>query len=344
MYKGHIISENNIVIFMTNGGMKTVSKTHKSFKKISAHLKNQEFQDAFDLIEKISHVKIKTKPIFTVKNDVGYYKNEKLPKSITKILQRFLDNNISPTAVINFWNRLKKNPREFARNELMLFLEHTGIPLCEDGTFITYKVIRDNYMDCHTESINNKPGAKIPRMDVAAVEHNRELCNAKGYHVAAWSYLSTMGYYPESGHRRLVECKVDPKDVVSIPNDYSNAKMRVTYYEIIREITGQKEENKEVLYDKTSLKKMSKMRLIIPASFLQKIRCKEGSTTSVIVGHGKLKIIKGKLGEYQYHVDTSSNIRISKSILTEADMLKSKLYTMYHDKDNNCLVIEPKEK
>lgn len=344
MYKGHIISENNIVVFLTNGSMKNVTKSHKSFKKISLHLKNREFQEAVDLIEKITQVKIKTKQIFTVKNNVGYYKNEKLPESITKILQRFLENNIPPTAIINFWNRLKKNPREFARNELMLFLEHSGIPLCEDGTFITYKVIRDNYLDCHSGTISNKPGAKIPRMKISDVEQDRTLCNAKGYHVAAWSYLPTMGYYPNTTSKRLVECKVDPADVVSIPQDYNNAKMRVTFYEVVREITGQSEENPEVLYDKTTLKKMSKMRIIVPTSFLQKIRCKEGNVVSVLIEKGKLTVIKGKKGDYTYHVDTSSNIRISKTILELAGMLKHKQYSMYHDKENNCLVIEPKEK
>jgi hypothetical protein len=49
-------------------------------------------------------------------------------------------------------------------------------------------------------------------------------------HVCSQSYL---GHF---GGDRVIVCKINPKDVVSVPADYNNAKMRVCRYEVVSEL------------------------------------------------------------------------------------------------------------
>jgi hypothetical protein len=68
---------------------------------------------------------------------------------------------------------------------------------------------------------------EMPRDKVNANQH--EVCGS-GLHVCSRSYLSEF-----SGEHTMV-CKINPRDVVSVPVDYNNAKMRVCRYEVIEEL------------------------------------------------------------------------------------------------------------
>jgi hypothetical protein len=53
-------------------------------------------------------------------------------------------------------------------------------------------------------------------------------------HCAGWNYLPHFGSGSESTDR-IVIVKVNPADVIAVPNDYNNAKMRVCKMEVLRE-------------------------------------------------------------------------------------------------------------
>lgn len=86
-------------------------------------------------------------------------------------------------------------------------------------------------MDIHSGTMDNSVGKKL-RIDPWQVEANRDVTCAKGLHVCSRSYLPHFG----GSGSRVVICKVNPADVVAVPNDYNNAKMRVCAYEVIGEL------------------------------------------------------------------------------------------------------------
>lgn len=51
-------------------------------------------------------------------------------------------------------------------------------------------------------------------------------------------YTYALNHYGSSSGTKIVKVKVHPKDVVSIPVDYNNAKMRTCGYEVIEEYHG----------------------------------------------------------------------------------------------------------
>jgi hypothetical protein len=78
--------------------------------------------------------------------------------------------------------------------------------------------------------------------------HNPKETCSYGLHVASWHYLTSgPGDYTDRT-LPIVECKVDPANVVSVPTDYDQSKMRVCEYEVLSVSPG--EPIKRLVYDK----------------------------------------------------------------------------------------------
>jgi len=131
---------------------------------------------------------------------------------------------------IKFLENLMENPGYRSRNCLYNFLSHWSAPITEDGCFLAYKNVNNNYTDVHTGTFDNSIGTTVsmPRRDVN--DDPNQTCSS-GLHVAAPSYLPSF-----APGRRTIVCKINPRDVVAVPTDYSHAKMRVCQYEVVDEV------------------------------------------------------------------------------------------------------------
>ena len=112
------------------------------------------------------------------------------------------------------------------RTQLYGFLKHNGHPITKDGNFIAYKMVSDDFKDLHTRTMDNNVGAVVtmPRRDCD--DDPTRTCST-GLHVAAYDYAHKFG----SGY--LVLCEVDPRDVVAVPIDYDQKKMRTCRYKVV---------------------------------------------------------------------------------------------------------------
>jgi len=110
------------------------------------------------------------------------------------------------------------------------FMKSAGIPLTDDGCFLAYKFVGNDYKDCYSRTIDNSVGSVV-KMDRNKVDDDPNRTCSRGLHVGNFEYSGS-----PSGDRRVVICKVHPKDVVAIPVDYDAAKMRVCEYEVVGEV------------------------------------------------------------------------------------------------------------
>jgi hypothetical protein len=123
------------------------------------------------------------------------------------------------------------NPSKRAVEELYGFLEKGNLPLTPDGYFLAYKKVRADFRDCHTGTMDNSVGQTV-EMERNAVDDDQNRTCSTGLHFCSKEYLSHFG-----GHdSRTVILKINPRDVVSIPTDYNNAKGRACRYEVIGEL------------------------------------------------------------------------------------------------------------
>ena len=135
-----------------------------------------------------------------------------------------------------FVEKLLQNPSKQSVDELYMFLELNNLPITEDGCFVAYKIVKEDYFDIYTGKMRNQIGDR-PFMSRNQVDDRRENTCSQGLHFCSKEYLSAYG----SSNRDTDRCilvKINPADVVSIPSDYNNAKGRCTGYTVVSEVDG----------------------------------------------------------------------------------------------------------
>ena len=115
------------------------------------------------------------------------------------------------------------------------FMENKGLPITEDGDVLGWKVVRSDFKDKYSGTIDNTPGSIIKEIPRALCDSSRVACS-RGYHIGNLRYSGPEGHYYNNGDKRII-VKFNPKNVVSTPEDTSEDKLRVTVYEVISEYT-----------------------------------------------------------------------------------------------------------
>ena len=189
----------------------------------------QSFIDATSPSKKISHLFAKYDNV-EVNEGVLYVNGDKVNEIISDRLMTFLERGVDTMPIMKFISRLELNPSSRAVKELYTFLEHKALPLTDSGTFLAYKAVNANYMDCHSNTYFNGVGSVLS-MPRNKVDDNKEVGCSYGFHAGTLDYAS--GFMPENGHLMLVE--IDPADVVSIPVDSEFQKLRTCRYKVVQE-------------------------------------------------------------------------------------------------------------
>lgn len=163
-----------------------------------------------------------------------YMDGDALPDSLSQRVLNLMEEQMPVDILVKFWKNLKQNPSFNSRAMLYKFLEHNGHPLTEDGCFIAYRGVTEDFKDVHTKKFDNSVGAvcTVPRQ---SVDDNPNNTCSHGLHVACYTYAKGFG-------SKLIEVKVNPKNVVAVPVDYNGTKMRVCEFEVMavgeKELTG----------------------------------------------------------------------------------------------------------
>ena len=170
---------------------------------------------------------------FRFENGVLYYVEEVVHNVITSRIIEMIKQGFDYKPMLRFLERLYQNPSYRAINELYTFLTHKFLPITPDGYFIAYKAVTDDFRDKYTRQIDNSIGQK-PRMPRFRVDDNCDMGCSKGLHVGAIDYVQSYGCAGD----KVVVCKVDPADVVSVPLDSQHQKVRCCQYEVLAEYNG----------------------------------------------------------------------------------------------------------
>lgn len=134
----------------------------------------------------------------------------------------------NPRPLMRFLERLQRAPIKNVADQFLHWLEKSNMPLTADGCFVAYKYVDDDLKDSWTHTIDNSPGAVIPRLEPNRINTDRnQTCAASGYHFCSFGYLG--------GNRPVMLLKIAPEDVCSFPEN-EEAKGRCLFYEIINRI------------------------------------------------------------------------------------------------------------
>jgi hypothetical protein len=157
--------------------------------------------------------------------------------------------------LLNFWDKLQKNPNKNSIRMLYQFLEHNGHPIMSDGSFVAYKAVKNDLKDHYTGTNEHKVG-KVIRIERDKVDPNPNNTCSSGLHVCSWKYTEHF----HAGESRYFEVLINPCDVVAVPNDYQGTKMRVCAYKVYREIKGERKETELTTQTKALQKALKKKK------------------------------------------------------------------------------------
>ena len=173
-----------------------------------------------------------------IKGSIMYTPDVGVPFEVSgKLSQRIIDTIKNDGAegvesLFNFLDKLMLNPSNRSVNELYGFLTHNDIEIAPNGNFYAWKVVRNTYMDKHSNTMDNSVGKEV-RVARNQVNENSSVTCSYGLHVCAKSYISSFG----SNGDRVVRVEVHPQDVVAIPADYGDSKMRCAGYNVVEDVT-----------------------------------------------------------------------------------------------------------
>jgi hypothetical protein len=232
----YIRTNDHLTVVFENGESVTVYPSNPKYSDIIAALVAKDDDKIRALAspakvveEKVTIVAKRDNVDVELRDGVVYYKGEGLHNTLTdRIVQMSVEGfDIKP--MINFLSNLQQNPSYRAVTELYSFLEKGNLPITEDGYFLAYKKVRDDYKDCHSGTFDNSVGQVVTMPRNKVNEDPKQTCSS-GLHFCSRDYLSNFGGV------RVMILKINPADVVAIPADYNDTKGRTCRYEVIGEL------------------------------------------------------------------------------------------------------------
>jgi hypothetical protein len=229
------ITDNNVSVNY-EGESHIVPRSDALADRLIKAIKEGRLQEIPALVSVAKRIEIFSKGNFKVENGQVLVNGVAVPHALSNKIIRFSNDGLPFQPLVKFAENLQKNPSFRAVNELFTFLEKNDHPITENGNFIAYKRVRSTFKDIHSNTMDNSVGktVEIPRNQVD--EDSSRTCSY-GLHVANWDYAHLHFASSDSASDVMLEVEVNPADVVAIPIDYNNSKMRVCKYKVLGVVT-----------------------------------------------------------------------------------------------------------
>lgn len=240
---------------LIDGEPLSVSKDHPEWEAIFELLKSgeAEAETLIDLVNPsvgVSNALLRLSERVTFADGTIRFDGDVIDNSLTNHIIKIIKD--TPPAerekdykpFVLFLEKLYTNPSKKSRKHLYAFIEDHGFTIHPDGDFIAYKGVRKDGTSSHAgygivndvvyehANLPNEVGSvvEIPR---DMVDNDREVACSTGLHVGTYQYANSFA-------PRLLTTKVNPRDVVSVPSDYQNAKIRVSRYVVLENAPTEK--------------------------------------------------------------------------------------------------------
>ena len=225
----YVLTGDSVILTMGNE-TEIVDSTHPNYKAIREAIFKEDFKVAFDLMNIRKAIESFTQGNITIKGDKLFYGEMHVKTELAdKIIQMMQTGDEGFKRLIKFFENLMKNPSRSSVEQLWGFVCHNDVEIDEDGFLIGWKKVRSNgndLVDSRTGKVPNNVGCVV-EMPRWMVDDRREVTCSQGLHVGAWDYVRSF-----SGNV-ITKVRMNPADVVSVPDDYDDMKVRTSKYEVI---------------------------------------------------------------------------------------------------------------
>ena len=234
----HFMSDTFVSVTI-DGTPKVANQDHPNFEEIRNRVRSKNFEGIEELFDVGQAIETWAQGNIEIVGGVLRYNGQQIENVIVDHIFEVIDEGHNADHLIKFLENLLENPSYRAVQELYGFLEAGQMSITEDGCFLAYKKVRADFTDIYTGQFDNSIG-QVVSMPRNQVDEDSERTCSRGLHVCSYDYLRHFG---SSTGNKVVLCKINPADVVAIPKDYNNTKMRVCRYEVLEEVENYQEDN-----------------------------------------------------------------------------------------------------
>ncbi|WP_060851384.1 hypothetical protein [Methylobacterium aquaticum] len=234
----HTISNQSLTFFV-KGKPYSLTREHEHFEAAKALLQQPGGHPVQKLVDMVDVRQALLRDSFGALQVIGadlVFKGQVLKGLWVDKIKAFRAAGEPFAPLFNALGSLLQNPTPEAIERLPVFLEKSNLGFLEDGRFIAYKAVREDYFDVHTGRTHRNMVGDTPHMDRDKVNADPNACCSTGLHVGTPDYVQS--FYAHTA-RRVMLIAVWPHDVVSVPHSYGGTKMRICAYEVIDELDEQ---------------------------------------------------------------------------------------------------------
>lgn len=291
-----------------------------------------------------------TNQVFQVENNQLKLKgsNVAIPDLIADKLVELEKKGEDFMPLLRFWKKLQTCETKLVVEQLYGFLIHNNIPITETGDIVTEKGVSQKsgglpgeLVDGWTGTVDNSIGSEVI-IERSKVDSDPNRTCSRGLHVGAPDFVRK-----HWNQKVLIQCIVNPRDVVAVPTDYNNTKMRVCRYivagyspktpptqtvmkledflqtpppetqQVIDEVSGDGNTTAKKNKDNVQSKKVSKSKLKVGKRYINKAK----KAIKDLSGSKILKLVEKETG-----VDMGYNPKSKKTIVKKAIEVLSQHY------------------
>jgi len=222
---------------LADGKPFTVADTHPCFGEIEQAIRNNNEQLVHQLINRstmlatnphVVHQRVEVDPVAGVIYVDGLpIENTLVSRVISMALEGY-----QIESMVAFIDNLYQNPSKKTIDRIYAWLEAGEMPITDDGHFIAYKRVNNDLTSFYDNTTKHVVGEVTAMERYRCDDRTEETCST-GLHFCSYGYLSK--YY--SGMGRILVLKINPADVVAIPDDYGTSKGRACKYLVVGELT-----------------------------------------------------------------------------------------------------------
>lgn len=191
-----------------------------------------------------------------------YLDNDEMADGLATHVVRMIQSGDDVQPFVLLLENIAQNPSANSRQQLSTYVDRNDITITHEGILVLYKIVNrfnsghfpntasqdgwvtKQYQSCHAGpaivSGCDWASGFVPQSqgDVVEMARSKVIDNpgthcTTGLHVGAWSYVKSG---PVRGNV-ILEVHVNPRDVVSVPHDHNQSKIRVCRYVIVGERT-----------------------------------------------------------------------------------------------------------
>lgn len=280
-----ITGETTVSIIMSDGSSYDVRSDHPNFASILATLatcvgdydvveKSEELLNLVNIATSISDRLTSLSERVSTDGNQIYFDGDPVDSSVATYLIRALrreglvtglqdrdvrddaeTSNLTWRGIVAFMEKLYQNPSVESIEHLYTFIRRYSLTIRENGDFIAFKGLRDDYSSIHSgpgivndrnfkrAHLDNSPG-NVVKIARSYVDTERKNGCSTGLHAG------TLEFARKFSMGKIVSVAINPRDVVSVPSDCAFQKLRVSRYEVLTDVPHNfTSEDRDIIWD-----------------------------------------------------------------------------------------------